>query len=381
MGMNITLIGHPWSPIGMGEQLRSHIAALASVHVEPLVYDIFRFATRSDHAHARLLAGREVDAVGGGVRIFHLNGDEVDNARAAFAERGLDWHGGRNIIVPAWELPRYPTEWASRLRLFDEVWALSGFIQQALAAAGVESHLIGQSVEPVDGPLLPRRHFGIRESAYAFLLAFDLTSYSRRKNPEAVLEFFKRLVAVDPLADLQLVLKVKQGEFGAPEWARAFQAEYQLPGKLVLIDRPLDSLGMRSLMAACDCFVSLHRAEGFGRGLGEAMALGRLAVGTNWSGSVDFLTAETGVAVAYRLVELDAGDYPHGDGQVWAEADVDDAVAQVTALLAEPKRARELARAGQAAVLRGWSHRALGLRMLERVEGRSVGSEWTARSM
>ena len=170
--MKVTLIGHPWSPIGMGAQLRSHITALASVQVQPQVYDIFRFATRADPAYARLLAGREVEAVGDGVRIFHLNGDDIDDARAAFAERGFDWHGGRNIIVPAWELPVYPAVWAEKLAAFDEVWALSGFIQQSLAVAGVQSYLIGQSVEPEDGPLLPRRHFGIRESAFAFSLRY-----------------------------------------------------------------------------------------------------------------------------------------------------------------------------------------------------------------
>jgi hypothetical protein len=369
MGMSeITLIGHPWAPIGMGEQLRSHIAALASVHVDFRVLDIFRFATRSDPAHAALLERREDDAVGGGIRIFHLNGDEIDNARTAFAKRGFDWNAGRNIIVPAWELPVYPAEWAEKLLVFDEVWALSGFIRDALKAAGIESHLVGQSVEPAPGPLLPRRHFNIRESAFTLLHFFDLSSYASRKNPEAVLRLFKGLRAADPFGDVQLVLKVKQGELGASDWAREFQARHALPGQLVLFDRPLDSLGVRSLIAACDCFVSLHRAEGFGRGLGEAMALGRLAVGTNWSGNTDFLTEATGVPVDYRLVPVQEGDYPHGAGQSWAEADVDDALAKLLALLRDPAKARELARRGQAAVLRSHSNRAVGLRMLERIE-------------
>ncbi len=365
--MNITLIGHPWAPLGMGEQLRSHIAALSAVQVEFQVYDIFRFATRSDPAHAALLAGRESSVVGGGVRIFHLNGDEIANAQAFFATAGFDWHGGRNIIVPAWELPVYPAEWAEKLRLFDEVWALSSFIQQALATAGIASHLIGQSVEPAPGPLLPRRHFGIRESAFAFLHLFDLSSYASRKNPDAVLELFKRLRAADPFADLQLVLKVKHGEFGAAEWAREFQARHALPGQLVLIDRPLDSLATRSLIAACDCFVSLHRAEGFGRGLGEAMALGRLAVGTNWSGNTDFLNANNGVAVDYRLVPVGPDAYPYGDGQVWAEADINDAALQLQPLLATPAKLRALARRGQSDILRSHSNRAVGLRMLARI--------------
>jgi glycosyltransferase involved in cell wall biosynthesis len=366
--MNITLIGHPFSPIGMGEQLRSHIAALAAMQAEFGVHDIFRFATRADPAHAALIGGREVESVPDGVRIFHLNGDEIDNARDAFARRGFDWNAGRNIVVPAWELPVYPAEWAEKLRHFDEVWALSGFIRQALAAAGVDSHLVGQSVEPPPGPLLPRRHFGISESAFVLLHFFDISSWATRKNPEAVLELFRRLRAAEPFADLQLVLKVKQGEFGAEEWAREFLARHGASDRILLVDRPLDSLGVRSLIAACDCFVSLHRAEGFGRGLGEAMALGRLALGTGWSGNTDFLTESTGLPVGYTLVPVGAGAYPHGDGQVWAEADIDDATAKLAPVLADPTRGRLLAREGQAAVLRAFGNRAVGLRMWERIE-------------
>ena len=366
----ITLIGHPYAPIGMGEQLRSHIAALASVHAKFGVHDIFRFSTRADPAHAALLRGREVEEVGPGVRIFHLNGDEVENARAAFAKRGFDWEAGRNIIVPAWELPVYPAEWVPALREFDEVWALSDFIRQSLAASGVESHLVGQSVEPSPGPLLPRRHFGIRESAFVLLHFLDLSSWATRKNPQAALDLFRRLREADPFADIQLVLKVKQGEFGAEDWAREFLAQNGASGQILLIDRPLDSMGVRSLIAACDCFVSLHRAEGFGRGLGEAMALGRLALGTDWSGCRDFLTVETGLPVRYSLVPVGEGEYPHGEGQVWAEADVADAVAKIAPFIGDPTRGRALALRGQASVLQHHGMRAVGLRMLKTAESR-----------
>jgi hypothetical protein len=259
----------------MGEQMRSHIAALAAMHLEPGVYDIFRYAARTDAAHATLVADREVDHVPGGIRIFHINGDEVERVFAAFTARGNRLEDGLNIVVPAWELPAYPQEWATELRRFDAVWALSRFIQSSLATAGIDSMLVGQSVEPLPGPLLPRRHFGIRESAFVLLNFFDLSSFASRKNPEAVLTLFNRLRQAHPYADLQLVLKAKEGEKGAETWAERWIAEHGAAGQVHVIARPLDTLSVRSLIAACDCFVSLHRAEGFGRGLGEAMALSR----------------------------------------------------------------------------------------------------------
>ena len=245
---------------------------------------------------------------------------------------------------------------------------MSRFVQDSLRAAGLESHVIPPSVQPAPGLRLPRRHFGISESAFVLLHFFDLTSYASRKNPQAVLRLFQALTEADPYADLQLVLKVKQGEADARAWARDFLGAQAESGRVLLLDQALDSLGVRSLINACDCFVSLHRAEGFGRGLGEAMALGRLALGTNWSGNTDFLNAETGVAVDYELIPVAQGAYPHGEGQVWADPSVEDAAQRLLELIRDPLQARALARQGQAHILQTHSNRACGLEILARLK-------------
>ncbi len=363
----ITLIGHPWAPIGMGEQMRSHITAMSSLHLHHKVFDLFRYAVRSDPAHDAIVGDREIRTPVGGIRIFHINGDEIDNAIAAFEAAGGVFADGVNIIVPAWELPRYPDIWAKKLKRFDAVWALSRFVQTSLAAAGVESHVVGQSVEPAPGPILPRRHFEIRESAFVLLTFFDLGSYASRKNPQAALKLAARLCADHPRADIQLVLKAKHGETGAEDWARDFaQAHADMP--LHVIDQPLDTIGVTSLIAACDVLVSLHRSEGFGRGLGEAMAAGRLALGTNWSGNTDFLDATNGLPVDYKLIPVAKDDYPHWQKQRWAEPDLTHAVAQVTRMLLDPAEARARARVAQHSIRGSHGNRATGLKILVRLE-------------
>ncbi len=360
----ITLIGHPFAPIGMGEQLRSHVRALSALGLHHRVFDIFRYAERRDQAHFDVAGSLERHDLPAGIRIFHINADEVERVLSAFATRGGDFKAGTNIIVPAWELPRYPAVWAKALRRFDEVWALSHFIEASLASAGIDSHFVGQTVELGSGPLLGRRYFGIRESAFVLLHFFDLSSYASRKNPEAVLDLFSRLRREDPWRDLVLVLKVKDGERGAEDWAASLAAD----GQVKVLVTPLDTTGVRSLIAACDCFVSLHRAEGFGRGLGEAMALGRLALGTGWSGNLDFMSEENALLVRYELVPVASGAYPHGEGQLWAEADIDHAAALLRPLLADAERGRAIARRGQREVLLSHGNRAVGLRMLARLE-------------
>lgn len=360
----ITFVGHPFAPIGMGEQLRSHIQAATALGLHHRVLDIFRYAQRTDPAHFATVGALERRDIPDGIRIFHVNGDEVGPVLEAFAARGGDFAAGYNVIVPAWELPTYPEAWVPALQRFDEVWALSHFIEKSLAAAGLESRFVGQSVELPAGPNLPRRFFGIRESAFVLLNFFDISSWPTRKNPEAVLRLFEILRRDAPFRDLQLVLKVKNGEAGAEDWAKTVADDPQIR----VIPTPLDTAGVRSLISCCDCFVSLHRAEGFGRGLGEAMALGRLALGTYWSGNVDFMTPGNSLAVRAKQVKLRRSDYPYAAGQSWAEPDVEHAAALLRPVLDDPARGQEIARRGRADVLRTHGNRAVGLRILDQLE-------------
>jgi glycosyltransferase involved in cell wall biosynthesis len=361
----VTLIGHPFATVGMGEQLRSHIAACQAVHLPHWVVDIFRYADRADPDHVQLVGSSEVEVPPSGIRIFHINGDEVETVQKAFADRRGIFADGYNIIVPAWELPRYPAPWAEQLRKFDEVWALSHYIAEALLGADIPSTLIGQAVEVPLAPLLPRRYFGIRESAFTMLQFFDLTSYSTRKNPGAVLDVFEALRQRHPFADIQLVLKVKRGDASGEAWLQPMRE--RLP-EAVCLAQPLTACETRSLINCCDCFVSLHRAEGFGRSLGEAMFLGRLALGTAWSGNLDYMTEENSLLVRYRLVPIGADEYPHCEGQVWAEPDLGHAIELLERVISEPERAGVIAAHGRQDIRLGHGYRAVGSRILARVQ-------------
>ena len=360
----LTIIGHPYAPIGMGEQLRSHVQACTALRLHHRVFDIFRYAQRTDPVHFQIIGERERRDLPGGIRMFHVNGDEAEPVIRELTARGGRFEDGYNIIVPAWELPSYPAAWAEQLHRFDEVWALSRFIQASLDTAGVESHLVGQGVELEAATTLPRRYFGIRESAFVLLNFFDVSSYPSRKNPDAVLALLERIRRDDPYRDIQLVLKAKDGERAAEKWAATVADDPQVK----VIATPLDTLGVRSLIAACDCFVSLHRAEGFGRGMGEAMALGRLVMGTGWSGNVDFMTVTNSLLVQHALVTLQPDEYPHWQGQSWGDPDVDHAWSLLRPVLDDPDRGRAIAGRGQADVLRTHGNRAVGLRILDRLE-------------
>jgi glycosyltransferase involved in cell wall biosynthesis len=360
----ITLVGHPFANIGMGEQLRSHMRSLDAVYEDFGVIDVYRFAARTEPNYVNLVGHREVNELPDGVRIFHINGDEIEPVLGALKSRRMRFSSGVNVLVPAWELPVYPEIWVEPVRLFDEVWAVSRFVQQSLADAGIESHHVGQSVEIASQPFLSRKYFGISESAFVFLHFFDLSSYASRKNPEAVLEMYRCLRERRPFDDIQLVMKVKKGDETATEWIDYLRQEF---ADVVFIANPLSHLEIASLIANCDCFVTLHRAEGFGRGAGEAMFLGRLALATGWSGNMDYMDEENALLVKYELRPVADGAYPHGAGQLWAEPEVEHAVHLAIKALDDPSYVRRLEMAARRAVFSRAGNRAVGIRIAERL--------------
>lgn len=360
----VTLVGHPFAPIGRGEDLRCCFRALRSVGVRPRVVDIYAYTPPEPELMAEI--GQDLAQSCSRLNLFFLNGDEVQPCLDALASRGPA-ATSYNIVYPAWELPTYPTEWASQLDRFDEIWAPSRFIFQALEpVVSRPLFLVPLASEVMLSGFLSRRYFGIPESSYAFLFFFDMRSWASRKNPEGVIEAFRRTTLRRPRSDCVLVIKVSGVEY-APQQFEVLRRDIAEEGdRIVLIDGTLSDNAVKNLIRNCDCFVSMHRAEGFGRGLIEAMYLGKPVIGTGWSGNMDFMDADTAYLLPYTLAPLSEGDYPHAAGQVWATVAPHDAADRMVALLDDPESGRATGRRAAVAVRRGFSYRAAGMRYLDR---------------
>lgn len=360
------LVGHPFAPIGMGELLRSTFRALRAAQVPVRLLDVYGMPDRDPGLRAELEPFL-TDHVGRSVGVFCINGNEVEPILDHLGGRA---DGDRRIIYPAWELPNYPVEWARQLDRFDEVWSLSAYTHASFSASvSVPVFHLPLATQPRFPLPLGRRSFGIPESAYAFLVFFDVQSYMERKNPEGALEAFRRLLAARPGLDVCLVVKIN-GSYVHPERARDF-LEQLLPfgDRVVVLDRTMTDSEVKALHLCCDAFVSLHRAEGYGFGLAEAMYFGKPTVATGYSGNLDFMTPDTAHLLDYRLISVPEGAYPHAAGQHWAEPDVDQAAAAMVALADGPERGRALGRAASRHIRLHFSYRAVGLRYAARLAG------------
>lgn len=360
----LVLAGYPFVPIGVGEHLRASIRACRAVGLPVQVLDVYDPAVNQ---HQRI-ADPERDAEllplmtaapGDGINIFHINGAEVpgvlDRLGAGALERGY------NVILPVWELAHYPACWVPWLERFDEVWAVSRFVADALAPVlSRPVREMGQPVEPSAGEALGRRHFGLPEDRFLFLFFFDMASFVGRKNPYAGLAAFRRFLELRPEAPADFVIKLNNRRDG-PDFERLKDFIAPFAGRVHLIEGVLTDREIQNLVRLSNCFLSLHRSEGFGRGLAEAMYFSKPVIGTAYSGNLDFMDAECSLLLDYRLVPVAEGAYPFGEGQVWASADVDQAAHHMARLVDDPAFARALGRRAAARIRRDFSYRAIGL--------------------
>jgi glycosyltransferase involved in cell wall biosynthesis len=164
-----------------------------------------------------------------------------------------------------------------------------------------------------------------------------------------------------------LVVKTINSEFDREGAARLAAAVEGLP--VVVVDRYLGREEVHGLVSLCDAYVSLHRSEGFGLTLAEAMLLGKPVVATAYSGNRDFMRPGNSFPVRYRLVPIGEDHGPYRRGWLWAEPDVDHAAEQLRAVFADPEGARRVGERGRETVRLELSHAAVG-RQLRRRLGR-----------
>jgi glycosyltransferase involved in cell wall biosynthesis len=367
------LVGRPLDCTGRGEDIRCSFRAFREVGVTSPICENYPLETRrSDPDIEEEFTRHLVARLSRCVNIFYMNGDEVKPTLAYFGDRLAA--GAHNIICPQWELSMYPEEWAKQLERFDEIWAPSRFVFDSIrkAVSNPVFHL-PLSTEIRISSFLGRRYFGLPESAYLFLFYFDFRSYIHRKNPFAIMKAFEEVCRARPHEDIRLVLKLSRPQ-GPSLWKADFPRfmneleRCQFRNRLIVIDKIFTENEIRNLIRCCDCFGSLHRSEGYGRGLAEAMFLGKPVIATGYSGNLDFMNQENSCLVRYDLTNVKEGTYPHAKGQVWAEPDIDHAVGYMLNLLDDRDWGRKLGAIASQHIRTYFSYRATGLKYQKRLE-------------
>ena len=356
-GLNIA--GHAMSEKGMGEALRATVRAVTAVGLPHVVVD-FPDQTSANTDRTRL---GFLDYNPHPVNVIHVNADGLPSFVSASGTKFL--RGKYNIGFWMWELPELPPVLLASFAYLDEVWVASRYCLEAISSVS--------SVPVVKIPLaLPggglvtknvgRDYFGLPEGVVIFLFMFDVHSVVARKNPSGLITAFKRAFGRED--DVRLVLKLVHGD----RKIRKALSDEAADSRVVVIDRVMERAEINSLIQVSDCYVSLHRSEGFGMTMAEAMALGKPVVATAYSANVDFMTPNNSFLVGYELVQLEKDYGPYPRGSVWADPDLGHASGLMRHVYENREHAREVAQRGSRDIWRYLSPEAVGERIVRRLE-------------
>jgi glycosyltransferase involved in cell wall biosynthesis len=276
--------------------------------------------------------------------LFHVNPNEI---RIVGATQSHILRPSRrlNIAVPFWELPHLPVKgWRDVLGAIDVVLAPTRYIQDAVTEALPETRVLHYP----QGAFLPagvhpdRDRFALRPGTCVFYMSLDVASDPERKNPAAALRAFKEAFPNDE--DVLLAVRANN-----PDHSWSTRKAYQLLSEVLgddprvrVFDEPMSFAEVLSLSASADAYVSLHRSEGLGLNLMEAMSLGKPVITTAWSGNMDFNNAENSLLVDYELIPVEATNAAYapsaiGPGQTWADPNAHTAAQHMRAIYSQPE--------------------------------------------
>lgn len=316
LGVNIS--GYVNSEFGLGEGVRSSIRALEAVHI-PFVINNCTFNTfhrKLDSTYTDFSDDNPYP-----INIIHVNGDMINFFLNSV---GIEYFKNKyNIGFWAWELADFPKEWLPAFNLFDEIWTPSSYSVEAIASLSpIPVIKVTHSIS-LPEPTASKQSLGLPDNKFIFLFIFDFYSVFERKNPIAVIEAFARAFGKDN-EEVLLVLKFSNAN-KFPEKYKQLKDSVKNFKNIKLIDKYLLKDELHALINYCDCYVSLHRSEGFGLTIAEAMFYEKPVIATAYSGNTDFINISNSFPVKYSLISL-AEDYAHyKKGNIWAEPDVDHA--------------------------------------------------------
>ncbi len=337
---DVSVIGYLRTTSGVGSVARHTLAGLqgSPLAVEGMDVAFGVVSDRSDRSSEAWLADRAT----GRVQLFaNINADQLAAVLDHMAPQLTN--PAYRISMPAWELEEFPDAWISAFDDVDEVWAQTAWMQRMLAPR-LDKPVVRMPVMlTLDPPVpQPRSRFGLPDDRFLFYFAFDFLSFIERKNPNGAVAAFRLLPVTNTAPRPMLVIKTMNGHH-APAAHAAFIASVAGDPDIVVIDEVFTRDDTLALLAVTDCVLSLHRCEGLGLMVAEAMALGVPVIATDYAATTELLSERTGYPVSYRLVALKPGEYPMGDGQSWADPDTAHAAWLMQRVMRDPTEARRRA--------------------------------------
>lgn len=342
MNAGINLVGYARAEMGVGQSCRN---AANSLNTAGIPFGIMNYENCPQSKNDLAWVHKELKIPLFNTNLFHINADQMQSVILHY--RHLKLTVDRfNIGYWHWELPEFPDEFEHSFHFIDELWVPSTFVYDScISKSPVPVRVIPHCITVDIKQKLTRQFFHLPEEKFLFLMMYDSFSFQARKNPLGVISAFKKAFQKDD-SSVGLVIKVSKSGFDQEEIKKLKVLAEEYPN-VYLIEDFLSRNYINNLLQLCDCYVSLHRSEGYGLPLAEAMYLGKSVIATNWSGNVDFMNKENSCLVDYELKKIGTHYGPYHADQFWAEPDIDHGAYWMKKVKCEETWRKQLALKGQ----------------------------------
>jgi len=336
----VNVIGYLRDTLGLAEAAHLYIRALSAAGISvstttvspDLPVDPNVGPTITRHGHHPYEERRA--SVEPAFNLACVNGDQLAALMRSRTEGILE--GRRTIGQWAWETDVLPPTWNEGFGYVEEIWVYSTFVAENLGRLAPVPVVVVPQAIAVPDPSGVELELA-RDQRFTFLFMLDFFSTLRRKNPLGLVEAFKRAFAPDE--GPRLLLKTINSEF-RPEAREELRSKIGGRPDIELIDGFLEARQKTALLARADCYVSLHRSEGFGLTLGESMALGTPVIATGYSGNTDFTMPHNSYLVDWTSTRVGPGCEVYPAEGSWAEPDLDHAAELMRWVWKRPDEAR-----------------------------------------
>jgi glycosyltransferase involved in cell wall biosynthesis len=359
LGLNV--FGFLSAGLGLGEAARSTVRGASAVGLPYSIYDISApIHPKDPYTHCG-----QTERENFPINVFHLNPSALEALLNPHVKTAY-WSARYNIAFWFWETTDLPDYWVVASELFDEIWVGSSFCESVVRAkVSKPVKIIPLNVASVDpDPECGKKELEIPESGFLFLIMMDFFSRPERKNPFGAIDAFQKAFS-SGTEDVFLIVKVTSSG-GSRSSVRLLDMARK-NDRIIIIDKFLSRSQLYALINFSDCLISLHRAEGFGLPIAEAMSLGKPVIATGWSANMDFMTDRNSFPVPYEMMTLDSYAPPYPKGTTWADPKINEAAEIMKKLVSKPALCADIGARARNDINTKFSAEVTGQKILQRL--------------